>query len=656
MLLYGPVCRADEGDRDGSVRLGQVTVVASRSQSLTGLRTVDIDSAALHRTVALSMADVIALNPSVMVKTSGRATLSTVAMRGASASHTMVEWNGLPVNSPMLGTTDFSMVPAMMVDRAALFYGGSSVAVAGGGLGGAVVMSNTLTDMPEGYSGALTQGVGSFFTTDTWGAIGWSNSRVRLRSQVYYGRSDNDFSYLNRDKMVNLYDDDHNIIGRYHPRERNTNGAYRDLHLMQQAEVDLPGRSVLGAVVWWADINREIPLTTVDYSDDKRYENRQRDNTLRSVVTWRGVYGGFGIEAKGGYMRQWTAYDYALDPGSGVMSVLTRAHTRATTVMADAKVRYISGSERWSAEGGAGIVWDDVQTADYASLTQTPGYDKSRLKADVNASIRWQPTAQSGVAAIVRGEFAGQYHPFMATLAADRQVGDIRLRVSANRNVRIPTLNDLYYMPGGNPSLRPEKSTSFDAGATYRHGDWSASVNGYYSRIDDWIMWLPTTKGFFSPSNVRRVDAYGIEVTCSAGFGLGQDMGLRIDGSYSWSPSVNRTRTSDADRSYGCQMPYIPVHSAAATATLRWHRWSLAWLTSYYSKRYTMMAASPGDYTGTLPHYLMNDAVIECDWRFKTFGLNVKLSLNNIFDVDYMTVLTHPMPGFNFEAFIGIIF
>ena len=59
-------------------------------------------------------------------------------------------------------------------------------------------------------------------------------------------------------------------------------------------------------------------------------------------------------------------------------------------------------------------------------------------------------------------------------------------------------------------TLDPEKTTQLDVGANWTHGEWSASVSGFYSKVDDYILlrWVtPVT------ANVRNVDAtvYGLE-------------------------------------------------------------------------------------------------------------------------------------------------
>ena len=112
----------------------------------------------LHENIALSMADVLTFNTSIFIKQYGRATLSTVAFRGTSPSHTQVTWNGMRINSPMLGMTDFSMIPSYFIDDATLLHGTSSVNVTGGGLGGAVMLGDHARPTQRGLQTAIRAG------------------------------------------------------------------------------------------------------------------------------------------------------------------------------------------------------------------------------------------------------------------------------------------------------------------------------------------------------------------------------------------------------------------------------------------------------------------------------------------------------------------
>ena len=96
--------------RDG-VDIPEVMVYGQRPMKEIGTQQTKFDSVVLKENIALSMADILTFNSSIFVKSYGRATLSTVSFRGTSPSHTQVTWNGMRINNPMLGMTDFSMIP-----------------------------------------------------------------------------------------------------------------------------------------------------------------------------------------------------------------------------------------------------------------------------------------------------------------------------------------------------------------------------------------------------------------------------------------------------------------------------------------------------------------------------------------------------------------
>lgn len=619
---------------------------------MTGVTRLDIDSATLRLTPSTSMADALAFNPSVFVKTSGRATLSTVSMRGASASHTYVEWNGLPVNSPSLGSTDFSLIPASFIDRASIFYGGSSTAIGAGGLGGAITMLTGLSDIADGFSLSYTQGIASFSTFDQMLSAAWRKSKFSCRTRVSLSTSRNDFSYINHDKKLNIYDDSNNIIGQYHPRERN-NGAYTDLHLLQQLQYSLTSADRLTLDAWWTYSRRDIPLTTVDYSEGRRYENRQRDNTLRTVAAWTHTSESTRIKCEVGAIHSRRAYNYGFDNGSGVMNRLTTARTRLNTLQCRAIADW-NPFDNISSTASFSVVDNSVASVDHSSLINPDFNRHSRIESTLAASIRWQYLPNSGIALNVRQQLIGNdLAPTIASILADHRLNHIiALRASITRNSKTPSLNDLYFIPGGNPDLRPERSMSYDAGATFTSGNFTASATGYFSRISDMIQWLPNPKGFFSPSNIQHVNSSGLEATASVTLPIRRAMSLILNGAYSFTHAVNRTRpTSAADASFNRQLPYTPRHTASLKARLQWQRWHADWHTNFYSRRTSMSSGSttPGN---TLPTYLVSDITVSRDLTFNHFSLNAKLALNNIFNADYVTVLTHPMPGFNIAFYL----
>lgn len=144
-----------------SVTLPGITVAARRPADIGRVES-RLDSAALRESVALSLSDVLGFNSSIFLKNYGRATTSTANFRGTSPSHTQVSWNGMRISSPMLGSTDFSLIPSYFVDKVSILHGSSSLSDTGGGLGGLVKLTSDAasTMIHDGLSARYVQGIG----------------------------------------------------------------------------------------------------------------------------------------------------------------------------------------------------------------------------------------------------------------------------------------------------------------------------------------------------------------------------------------------------------------------------------------------------------------------------------------------------------------
>ncbi len=309
LILFLLLAGVMPGFAQRSYKLGEVVVRAKRPMKEIGVTKTTFDSAMLKENIALSMADILAFNSSIFVKSYGRATLSTVAFRGTSPSHTQVTWNGMRINNPMLGMTDFSTIPSYFIDQASLLHGTSSVNETGGGLGGLVKLA-TEPDTPEGFNVQYIQGIGSFSTFDEFARLTYGSDKWHVSTRAVHSSSPNDYKYINHDKKVNIYDDDHNIIGQYHPKERNRSGAFRDTHILQEIYYNTLKGDRLGLNAWYIDSNRELPMLTTDYGNEADFENRQREQTFRSVLSWDHTRTKWKAGLKGGYIHTWMAYDY----------------------------------------------------------------------------------------------------------------------------------------------------------------------------------------------------------------------------------------------------------------------------------------------------------------------------------------------------------
>lgn len=668
--MFSSVALAQSGASGDGVRRGgdipEVRVYGQRPMKEIGTQQTKFDSLALKENISLSMADVLTFNSSLFVKSYGRATLSTVAFRGTSPSHTQVTWNGMKINNPMLGMTDFSMIPSYFIDDASLLHGTSSVNETGGGLGGAVKLA-TKPAQAEGFGLQYVQGIGSFKTFDEFLRLTYGNEHWQASLRAVYSSSPNDYKYRNHDKKSNIYDEDKNIIGQYYPIERNRSGAFKDLHILQETYYNTGQGDKFGLQAWYTNSNRELQMLTTDYGSDTDFENRQREHTFRGILSWDHLRSNWKVAANAGYVHTWLAYDYRRDVGNGNMQVMTRSRSKVNTFYGKVDGEYYLG-EKWLLTANLSAHQHFVTSADKNIIRQDGnqaivGYEKGRMELSVSVSAKWRPNDRIGVSAVVREDVYGRNSsPIIPALFVDgvlSEKGNVMAKASISRNYRFPSLNDLYFLPGGNPDLRSEQGWTYDAGLSFDVGEsgvysLSGSATWFDSRIKDWILWLPTPKGFFSPRNVKDVHAYGVELKADANVALSEEWSIALNGSLSWTPSINvGEKLSPADMSVGKQLPYVPEYSSSVTGRIGWKQWSFLYKWCYYSERYTM-SSNDNTLSGKLPTYYMNNITLERLLTFSWADLSIKGSVNNLFDEEYVSVLSRPMPGINFEIFIGI--
>jgi iron complex outermembrane receptor protein len=558
------------------------------------------------------------------------------------------------------------MIPSYFIDDATLLHGTSSVNETGGGLGGSIRLS-TQPANAEGFGMQYIQGIGSFKTSDEFLRLTYGDDHWQSSTRLVYSSSPNEFSYRNHDKKENIYDEDMTIIGQYYPKEKNRSGSFKDMHFLQEVYYNTRKGDRFGLNAWYIQSNRELPMLTTDYGNESDFENRQREETFRGVLSWDHLRENWKVSAKGGYVHTQMKYDYKRDAGNGVMTPMTRSRSKVDTFYGQSEAEYYIGKE-WLFTANASVHQHFVESRDKNIIRQDGnqaivGYSKGRVELSGAASVKWQPNERIGMSVVMREEMYGiSWTPLIPAFFIDGIVserGNIMLKASTSRNFRFPTLNDLYFLPGGNPNLKRESGWTYDIGMSFAVGkedvySLTGSVNWFDSHVKDWILWLPTTKGFFSPRNIKNVHAYGIECKSNFSVLLGKECRLALNGTFSWTPSINEGEPmTAADQSIGKQLPYVPEWSSNISGRLYWKKWSLLYKWCYYSKRHTM-SSNDISLTGKLPEYYMSNLTLERGIALKGVELSLKGAVNNLFNEEYLSVLSRPMPRINFEFFIGI--
>ena len=361
------------------------------------------------------------------------------------------------------------------------------------------------------------------------------------------------------------------------------------------------------------------------------------------------------------------AYDYKRDVGNGTMASMTESRSKINTAYVQADGEYFLG-EKWLFSANIAFYQHFVESRDKNIIKvdgnqAIVGYKKARAELSGAISVKWQPIDRLGMSLTLREEMFGtDWSPIIPAFFIDGILWpriNLTAKASVSRNFRFPSLNDLYFQPGGNPDLKKESGWTYDAGLTFKMGreelyELSGGITWFDSYVKDWIIWLPTTKGFFSPKNIKDVHAYGVELNANTTFYWAKHWSLSLNGTFSWTPSINNGEPmSPADQSIGKQLPYVPLYSASVNGKITYKTFSFIYKWCYYSERYTM---SSNDITlsGKLPTYFMSNITIEKLLKFSWSDISIKFNINNLFNEEYMSVLSRPMPGINFQLFLGI--
>lgn len=615
-----------------------------------GMKETEIDTVILWEKVTLSLSDLLSENTPVFIKNHGRGALASASFRGTAASHTQVNWNGININSPMAGMVDFSLIPVYVIDDVNLRHGSASVADKSGGIGGSINIQNTV-NWSHKNTLKYIQGIGSFKTFDEFMQLGFGYERIQVKTRIYHNYSRNNFQFTNRG--IGILDPESGKI--MHPIETNNNATYSRYGLLQELYFRPLDNQILSLKYWGQYANRSIPRPTSYEGPDNSNLNNQQDTDHKVVVDWKNYTPKGKLLLRSGYSGKQLDYSQKNQvPGLGLIpSVYSVSLQRSLFNTVSYSRELVDGL---SIENALDFDLHKVSSQDTVSRS---GYEKQRNEVSLFMAIRNDFAGRLNLNLMLRQDVVdGQWVPFIPYLGFDFRLvkgTDLILKGNVTRNYHQPTLNDLYWQPGGNLNLKPEEGFSIESGLEYqqvfpRHL-LKTEMTVYRSDITNWIIWVPSTKGFWEPHNIKRVLSKGIEYSLKIQGSL-FSLDYKAVGTYAYTSSVNYGDPLVwSDESYGKQLVYIPLHSGNLMLNLSWRRWFLTYQYNTFSERYTTSSNDLTQRTSFYP-YFMNDVAFGREFQIKEVSLITEMRVYNLLNEAYHSILYRPMPGRNFNLVI----
>lgn len=599
--------------QNDTLKIQEVIITRKQiSSDQPGFKFYRIDSLQLNDYPLFSLTEVLNETTPLFMKYYGSGGTATSSFRGTSAGHTQVTWNGININDPMLGQSDFSLIPSGMVDNVMISFGGASMDLGNGAIGGIINLENEPCWKKQTLIDAVP-GAGSFGKYSGLVKVSTGSDHFQSVTKGYLTSSRNDFPYFDTEAIPDPL---------WKKRENNQilqKGFMQEFYLRKS-------ENVLSARFWYQSALRDLPGSTLyGYSGEK-----QTDESFRSLVNYDIVNGRKEYFTTAALMfsnLNYTSQLYSIDSRNkaktlvlkGGMTTPLGEYTRLKIVLSDElnsiesnnykeSVRHNNASVTLSAERKKGKRFGAV------ILLREILDDKSFLTPDYSAGFEFR---------VIRGE-------------------EHFLKLNLSRNSKIPSLNDRFWNPGGNPNLKNEYAYSYEIGYKLDHRisgsvTLGSELNYFNNYIRDMIQWRPGESSYWVADNIGSVNSSGFESSLSVKYLL-NNLSFNLNAGYSYTRA--REINSVASETIGKQLIYIPENQANSSLHVAYKNIYTIWVTNFKGRIYTT-----ADNSDFLKGYSINNFTSGMKFNIKENIIDLSFKIENIFDISYKTIAYYPQPG-----------
>lgn len=618
LLFFVITCRSTvltgQVDTVISIPVVEVQALKIREKVIGGI-VEEWSKSQLNQSSLQSISDVLEQESGLYLKSYGLGSLATSSVRGGSAGHTLVLWNGLPIHSPMLGLLDLSLLPVGAIDQLSFQKGGNAALWGSGAIGGLLSLNNK-ADFSKGTSIEIQSIYGNFERLQQDLKFGIGNQKFQSNTSLSYASAKNNFKYTLAPQL---------------PKREQTNAKLLQHNLVQNLYWKINPKNSLALHYWYQYSDREIPPT----NSQTRSEAYQIDGSNRLSLDWQYNAKKAIYQAKAAYFLE--NLDYYDD------QIRLASLSQFSTAIGEVSAQRPINSQHTLMLGATQI----LTTAEADGYQNRAQESRTAFLASLKGEIKhgeWQVSLRQ---TIVDQSFA----PLVPTIAANyRLLPQLSIRGKLSRNYRLPTLNDRFWRPGGNLLLKAEvgwsQELSLVAAKTIGHFNLTSSMTAFNRNIDDWILWsIKEGQSFWSANNITKVWSRGLEPRLKLGYRRSH---LNIDWKlgYDYIRSTNQVALESPRIAQGAQLIYTPLHQTFTHLSIHWNNLSLN-----YHHRFTGKTQGLNE---SIDDFQVGNSSLQYHLSNKTLSGKIFIHFNNIWNTEYFVIDRRPMPGTNYR--IGIKF
>jgi outer membrane cobalamin receptor len=596
------MCQLISAQNDFIIKLKEVVVSDSNIKKLSNSQSVQRLSDSIICKNQSSLTSLLNYNTVIYFKENGLGMVSSPSFRGTTSQQTAVIWNGININSQLLGQTDFNTISTRSFNSIDVKAGGGSVIYGSGAIGGTIHLNNDLK-FAKTFKNDLQIYYGDFNTLSAIYGVTAATDKWSVNASLTRNNSDNDYK----------------IIG---TKTRNTNGQYFNVSFDAAFGYKINSKNSIKFYSQTFDGERHFSLTSPNATKTK-----YQDFNTRNLLTWTNILENMVSNVKLAYITE--HYNYFEDienegfTSGGVKSFIGKYdvdYSLSSKIKLSAILDYSKNNGL-----GSGIGKNNREIAGASILLKHTIIDKWNYEMSV------------------RKEISDVYEsPLLFSIGSRFNFSDFyQLKWNLSRNYRIPTFNDLYWEGSGNPDLKPESSHQTEIGNQFSYKGFRLTATGYAMKIKNMIRWLPNFSGNWSPINTDKVSIYGVEALLGWQKEINKSL-FDFNGTYSYTVSLD-----DVSKK---QLFYVPYHKMTGNLSYSYKK-----IATYYQVLFTGEVFTTSDNN---PKYILdayNVSNLGVDYNFSKKNIcKIGFKVSNLWNEKYESLPSRPMPGRNLTIYLNL--
>ncbi len=600
-----------------SLSLKPVIVCAKKHSTLLSAKQITVDSNLLKQQKGASLADILAINNIIQIKSYGLGSTATTSIRGASANHTALVWNGIQLTNPMLGLNDLSLVPSFLFENISIQYGGTNT-WGSGSVGGSVFLDNDL-HFNSGLKTELQTAYGSIHSSQNQFGLNYGGARVISKTNLCYNYSKNNFAFYNP-----------NIEG--NPKQIQKHALHKLASLMQQNNFKINNQHTVYTKLWLQNNLKEIPPSLTQTNS---YANL---NTafIRATADWAYTHKKYSMLTKLAYFQENLFYkDSAanLNEKSNCKNYIFETQFNKKF---NSKNNLIASVNNNLAQ---------AITANYDGI-------KQQNKLAANVIYNYNHPKFNFVSSIRQEYINKKTKPFTASIGLIyKPFKQLQFKANSSRVYRVPTLNELYWNPGGNANLMPESGYNQDLGILVHFNksklNFKSELTLFNRNIKNYIIWQPINGNIWGPKNINEIWSRGLESNSEIAYKTQKIIcAFGLNTNYILSTTSKSTLANDA--TLDKQLAYVPMYSGGTNIKLYYKSLSIAYYQNYTGYTYTN-----NDNSNYIKPYSLANLFLCYDIKLKNNTLGILFNIKNLYNKQYQSISNYAMPMRNYEIAIN---